>query len=96
MGFFYETNLCEESLAAMYIFLILYLWHGQGGGTASSGGPSMTITAMPSIAVCERVGAAAKKLADAKVSWNCGSGIFQDGYGRCSSQPAEFRCITVP
>lgn len=83
----------------MHIFLILYLWHGDGSGNYSIGGPSISVSAMPSIAVCEQVGAAAKRLADEQVGVaarpsRC-DGFLNDTSGFCSSRPAVFRCITA-
>lgn len=83
----------------MHIFLILYLWHGDGGGNQSAGGPSLVVSAMPSIAVCEQVGAAAKKLADEQVNAadrkaQC-EGFLGGTSGLCASRPAMFRCIAA-
>lgn len=49
------------------VYLILYLYHSQWGGSASTGGPSIAITQMPSLVACEAVGAQAKTLADSRI-----------------------------
>lgn len=85
----------------MHYFLILYLWHGAGVNNSSAGGPSLTVTSAPSLAVCEQLGAAAKKLADelsgaARVpgSRSCG-GVFGNSDGWCGTRPAEYRCVAL-
>jgi hypothetical protein len=83
----------------MHIFLILYLWHGDSSGNSSIGGPSISVSAMPSVAVCEQVGAATKRLADEQIKAaarpsQC-DGFLRDTSGFCSSRPAVFRCITA-
>jgi hypothetical protein len=74
--------------ATKSVFLIMYLWHTAGGGNSAVGGPAMTVVPMPSLVVCEKVGAVAKTFADQRVTkgdWNTYH----------ASLPAEYRCIEV-
>lgn len=70
------------------VFLIVYLWHTAGGGQSSVGGPTMTVTPMPSLVVCERVGAVAKAFAEQQAPPT-------NYWAHHLSKPAEFRCIEV-
>jgi hypothetical protein len=71
------------------VFLIMYLWHTAGGGQSSIGGPAMTVVPMPSLVVCEKVGAVAKAFADQR-------GIPKNFWsGNAATLPAEYRCIEV-
>lgn len=70
------------------VFLIMYLWHTAGGGQSSVGGPAMTITPMPSLVVCEKVGVVVKAFADQQAP----PAIY---WANHSAKPAEFRCIEV-
>lgn len=50
------------------VYLIFYLWHtslvGIGSGNSAVGGPGLSITEMPNIATCERVGFITKQFVD--------------------------------
>jgi len=72
-------------------YLVMYLWHIAGYGNSAVGGSSMTITPMPSLAACEKVGAIAKAFADQQA-------VFQtDPFGgegpSNKSKPAQFACF---
>lgn len=69
------------------VYLILYLYHSHWGGSASTGGPSITVAPMPSLAACEAVGTQAKSLADSRIP-DVGGNIWR-------SIPAVYRCIEV-
>ena len=72
------------------VFLIMYLWHTAGGGQSSVGGPAMTVTPMPSLVVCEKVGIVVKTFADEQMKST--SGML---WVHAPPKPAEFRCIEV-
>ena len=71
------------------VFLIMYLWHTAGSSQSSIGGPAITVAQMPSLTVCEKVGAEAKAFADQRA--------IPKNYwaGNHATRPAEFRCIEV-
>ncbi len=68
----------------MSVYLVFYLYQALSG---HSGGPVVKIEAMPSIAVCEAVGAALKDLADRGARE-----AEERGY---RSRRADFRCVVV-
>lgn len=70
------------------VFLIMYLWHTAGSGQSSIGGPAMTVAQMPSLTVCEKVGAEAKAFTDRQA-------VPKNYWSNLYSVPAEFRCIEV-
>ncbi len=70
------------------VFVIMYLWHTAGSGQSSIGGPAMTVAQMPSLTVCEKVGAVAKAFADRQA-------VPANYWSNLHSAPAEFRCIEV-
>jgi len=71
------------------IFLIVYLWHEWGGGNASTGGPSLSITPMPSWSICDKAGRAAKEFADAQKAPTAG---FLSAW---VAHPASYRCVEI-
>ncbi len=72
------------------VFLIMYLWHDENAGRSSVGGPSLSVVPMPSIAICEKVGAVAKVFADQHQPTS-----FRLWSNSNLSKPAEYRCIEV-
>lgn len=85
----------------MHYFLVVYLWHGGGLYTGSTGGPALAVTPAPSRAACEQLGAAVKQFADAQASGDrsasgahC-SGALSSDTGRCATRPAEYRCVAI-
>jgi len=66
------------------VYLILYLFHDRG--------PAISIAPMPSIAVCESVGAEAKRFADERPN---GPRALPDWAYR-GDRLAVYRCIEVP
>lgn len=81
----------------MHYFLILHLWHADHFQQSATGGPSLAIAPMPSLAVCEQVGAAAKKFADEERNEQRGDSFWIETVGphANASLPAAFRCIAV-
>jgi hypothetical protein len=75
--FYQRLQKSQEEMAE----LLFYLWHSAEGG---AGGPSFTITPMPSAQVCEAVGRAAKEMVDRS----------QRAYELHA--PAQFRCVVMP
>lgn len=78
------------------IWLFIYIWHAHGNtwdSRTQMGGPSMTITPMPSIATCEEVGKQAKDFADLHSKMQRKSTGMGDPYS--ISSPAEYRCVEV-
>lgn len=80
------------------VYLVLYLWHAAREGNAGLGGPQLTIQPMPSVQVCEAVGAAAKALADAQRPYPAADfrspppdGTYRANY----SPPAAYRCVAA-
>ena len=71
-----------------FVYLIMYLWHHDGVGNWSMGGPAFTVSPMPSLTVCEKVGAQAKVFADTIKPRMEHSGWFE-------TAPAEYRCVEV-
>lgn len=75
------------------VFLLFYVWHHFGSDWDSKsqmGGPALTVSPMPSLAVCEAVGRLAKEFAD-------GEGMGRRHGGPESySRPAVYRCVEVP
>ena len=74
------------------VYLVLYLWHADvspayGGGT---GGPVLTIQQVPTIAVCEQLGRAAKELADSLRPAPVVTTI-----NSLNSPPATYRCVAI-
>jgi hypothetical protein len=72
----------------MHVYLILYLWHAAGIGNGGAGGFALTIMPMPSIAACEKVGSAAKLMADDELRGGWGGQPSR-------SRPTAYRCIAV-
>ena len=73
------------------VFLVLYLWHG-----GSRGGPALTVASMPSLAVCEAVGAAAKALVDRQPKDHERRDWLTTAASEGLGVPAVYRCIEVP
>lgn len=84
----------------MSAFLIIYLWHasGVGGVAGGTGGPVFQVVPMPSIAVCETVGMAAKELADGQRLEPVEGPLFEASKGdirwaTLHSPPMVYRCV---
>lgn len=75
------------------VFLIMYLWHTAGSGQSSIGGPAMTVAQMPSLTVCEKVGA----VAEACRSASCASKLLVEPSLRTRRVPLHRsrRCRTA-
>ncbi len=75
------------------VFLVLYLWHGNNAAYSNNafGGPSFTVTPMPNIKICEKVGKQAKELADSRYNARY---YVADGWSSVKRyNTADFWCI---
>lgn len=77
-----------------YVYLVLWLWHNNYNGNASTGGPAVTVAPMPSLAVCEKVGAEVKARFDSQAPPNIPR-WYVDISKTWHREPARFYCVEV-
>ena len=75
------------------VYLFFYLWHYELSGSASAGGPAITIQAMSSRTMCEQVGKHVKQFADKQPHARANYSVFGEDW---RYYPSTYECVEIP